>query len=220
MDARLPAHSPGADAYFDGTRDNVAAFLPPTPGPVLEIGCGRGGFRSHLAAGVEYWGVDADAGAAQQAQARLHRVIATPLDRAWDELPVGHFDGIVCNDVIEHLPDHDAFLRRIRAKMRPGGWIVGSIPNVRYVANLLELLVKKDWRYREAGILDRTHLRFFTERSLRRSFGEHGYRIDALHGIDPAKVPWHDRRALPIAACSLLLGADTRFRQFGFRVRA
>lgn len=213
------SHQPLPDSYYSGSRHNVAGFLPGAAARVLEIGCGRGGFRSHFPETTEYWGVEANAAAADEARTRLTKVIAGRIEDAWSALPEGHFDVVVCNDVIEHLADHDAFLQRIPQKLRAGGFLVGSIPNVRYVANLLELLLKRDWRYRDSGILDRTHLRFFTEKSLRRSFAEHGYAIEALHGIDPAVVAITDRRWAPITLCGWVLGADTRYRQFGFRVR-
>lgn len=86
-------------------------------------------------------------------------------DRTAAALPDQHFDMVICNDVIEHMVDHDHFLEHIKTKMRPGACIVGSIPNVRHLTALFKLLVAKDWPYSASGILDRTHLRFFTENS-------------------------------------------------------
>ena len=83
------------------------------------------------------------------------------------------------------MADHDAFLRRVKQKISPGGVIVGSVPNVRYFKNLFDTLVLKDWDYKDAGILDRTHLRYFTLKSLSRSLRETGYSIDAIRAINP-----------------------------------
>ena len=82
---------------------------------------------------------------------------------------------MVCNDVIEHMADHDRFLRQIRGHIAPGGVLIGSVPNMRHYRALFELLVLRDWDYRDSGVLDRTHLRFFTARSLRRSLTRAGF---------------------------------------------
>lgn len=205
--------------YFQGSRPNVVPFVPPGARTVLEVGCGIGGFREHFAPEVEYWGVEIDRGAAQSARARLSRVLNLSFEQAADHLPEGYFDLIVCNDVIEHLQDHCGFLRVVKCKIRDGGFLIGSIPNVRYVVNLYELLVQRDWRYKDEGILDRTHLRFFTEKSLRRTLIENGFQIDLLQGIDPAAVKGFNARRMAVWLSRICLGNDTQYRQFGFRVR-
>jgi hypothetical protein len=94
------------------------------------------------------------------------------------------------------------------------------------VRTLYELLVERDWRYADAGVLDRTHLRFFTQKSLRRTFREHGYAVEALAGINSALGGGFAPRALlrKAAVLAVIAGTlgfywDAQFAQFGFRVR-
>jgi hypothetical protein len=76
-------------------------------------------------------------------------------------------------------------LRRLKPCIAQGGVVVASIPNVRYYWNIRELLFEKQWRYRNYGILDRTHLRFFTKHSIADMFKEAGYEVERIDGINP-----------------------------------
>ena len=211
-------------SYYANARPEVAVFLPAGVKRVLEIGCGAGFFRRNFTEPVEYWGVEAVPAVARAAESLLDRVLPGTFHDVRDSLPDGYFDLVVCNDVIEHMVDHDAFLHDIQAKMRGGGSrLVGSVPNVRYITNLYSLLVGKDWPYADAGILDRTHLRFFTRRSLERSLRQHGYQLESLAGINGIAVRY---RSIPflIKAClthvvAALVGRDVLYAQFAFRVR-
>ncbi|MBU6503659.1 MAG: methyltransferase domain-containing protein [Burkholderiales bacterium] len=208
--------------YYANSRTEVAAFVPAGAQRVLEIGCGLGNFRRNFPDTVEYWGVEAMAAVAHAAEASLDRVLAGSYREVCAFLPDGYFDLVVCNDVIEHMDDHDGFLRDIQVKMRAGhSYLVGSVPNVRYITNLHGLLVRRDWQYVDAGILDRTHLRFFTQRSLARTLGQHGFTIERLAGIN--RIELHRRsmgyrlQASAAHLAALVLGQDTLFAQFAFR---
>lgn len=217
-----------APQYFTGARTEVATFLPARCQRVLEIGCGAGGFRDNIRTPCEYWGIEPAAVPAARAAQRMDRVLAGTFDAVRAQLPENYFDLVICNDVIEHLPDHDAFLQQIKTYMAPDSCLVGSVPNVRCYQHLYEVLFERDWRYRAEGILDRTHLRFFTQKSLKRTFAENGYRIEAFAGINnlaPARFtsPKKIRRWLTVTLLALLtlgLFNDIRYLQFGFRVRS
>lgn len=213
-------------AYYGYRREEMHALLPDRRGRILEIGCGEGRFSTAIDNVTELWGVEPDPEAAAVAAKTMRRVHAGTYDTAHAQLPDRHFDLVICNDVIEHMADHDAFLVAIKQKIAPGGVIVGSVPNVRYFKNMLDLLVLKDWHYKGTGILDRTHLRFFTMKSLRRSLTDAGYSIDVLRGINANLRFQADLRHLIYAAFGALIVAgtaghssDIRYMQIAFRAR-
>jgi len=91
--------------------------------------------------------------------------------------------------VLEHTKDPWIVLEKLKTKFNIGGKILASIPNVRFYTNLLNLFFKKDWKYEDVGILDKTHLRFFTKKSMVRLFTDSGYVVDKIIGINgPRKI--------------------------------
>lgn len=213
------------DRYRGSSRPEMLPFIPARRAAVLEIGCGEGWFAASIPGTQETWGVEPYAPAAAAAKEHLGHVIAAPFEVAAASLPEAHFDVIVCNDVMEHVSDHDKFLEDLKTFISPGGCLVASIPNARYYTNLFELVFAKDWEYRDSGILDRTHLRFFTERSLRRTLAQHGYSIDILRGINGGiKFGWGRWEAMSALAAygaiGLSLGAFQDIKHMQLAVRA
>ena len=196
----------------------MKTLLPQQYSRVLEIGCAEGKFRENLNQVHEYWGVEPVESSATTASTRLDKVLIGTYQEIHNQIPNDYFDLVICNDVIEHMVDHDEFLQSIKKKIKKGGCLIASIPNVRYLPNLIKILVKKDWEYKDEGILDRTHLRFFTKKSLIRTITDNGYVIDQFMGLNPF------RRCSIIKRCFyyfviLLFGQDVRFLQFGIRIR-
>lgn len=221
--------------YYRANRSIMSVFLPQNYERVLEVGCGCGGFSVHLRKPCEIWGIEPNAEAAAEAATHMDRVLTGRYDQVSDQIPDHYFDLVICNDVIEHMPDHDLFLEAIKAKLRPGACIVGSIPNVRHITALYKLLIAKDWPYSDSGILDRTHLRFFTRKSLLRTLREHGYVVEHFRGIgsiivhgilggtngpSPAQNLAYRLISFLVVVLSLGTYADTQYPQFGFRIRA
>lgn len=170
----------------------MLAFIPDDASVLLEVGCGSGAFAAGLkaaraAAGtaVEIWGVEMDVEAARQASDHLDQVLQGEVSAVRDELPTAHFDCVVLNDVIEHVLDPDELLRSLLPLLKPGGCLVASIPNVRYFFNVVDLAVHGRWDYTDEGILDRTHLRFFTRSSMIRLLTDAGFRVEKSAGINP-----------------------------------
>lgn len=163
--------SPATQGYFEQPRHEIARLVPPFADRILDVGCADGVLGSALLArgASEVIGVELDEGAAQRARRRLSRVLCA--DAESPELPalLGSFDCVIFADVLEHMRDPQAALARYRSCLRPGGVIVASIPNVRH-CSILHMLSEGRWEYQPQGIMDRTHLRFFTLAEITRLF--------------------------------------------------
>jgi 2-polyprenyl-3-methyl-5-hydroxy-6-metoxy-1,4-benzoquinol methylase len=205
--------------YYRQDRLEIAKLIPPDYSKVLEIGCSDGNFRQYFGHACEYWGIEPFQAAAQAASQKLDKVLIGSFQEVFEYLPENFFDLIICNDVIEHFADHDAFLQVIKQKMIKDSYIIGSIPNVRYITNIIELLFQKDWRYREEGILDKTHLRFFTEKSLKRTFIANNYSIEEFYGFNKMRMKPISLKTILKMILTLIFGRDSQFWQFGFRLK-
>lgn len=160
------------DAVPDGTRK------------VLEVGTGTGALARQIAKkipGVDYVGVEIFEKYALTAKNFCSRVYVEnfeePSEQLLNELP--ETDVVIFADVLEHFVDPWSCLERIRRFMRPGSRIVASIPNLQHWSIQYRLL-KGDFRYADTGLLDRTHLRFFTRQTMLEMFGNTGYRVTGI----------------------------------------
>ena len=203
-----------SDNYYQNRRPEIYGMIPETAQKVLEIGCAAGGFRLNFPEQVEYWGVEPVSEAAEQARQKNIKVLCGTYDDVCGQLPTAYFDVVVCNDVIEHVADPEAFLVSLKDKLVPNGVLVGSIPNVRFWGNLINLLVRRDWKYEESGVLDRTHLRFFTAKSFRRLMHDTGYELERMSGIESKRM-----KALKVLFSPFLVftGFDVCDMQFMFK---
>ena len=145
------------------------------------MGCGAGADADLLRrlGGTELHGIEPVAEAAEEARRRYDDVFNGSVeDWSWDGKP---YDLIVFADVLEHLVDPYTLLRESRAWLSDTGRILVSIPNIRHLSVLWGLVIGGDWRYGQHGIMDGTHLRFFTSRSFDRALHEAGYEPLASH---------------------------------------
>ncbi len=164
--------------YYENVREDVQQMINPNSKRILDVGCGKGRLGAVLKSklNAEVWGVEYVGDIASLAAEQLDNVISGPIEDAIVQLPDKYFDTIIFADVLEHLVDPYTVLSKIKSKLSANGEIVASIPNVRHwsvVKNLLE----GEWEYREFGIMDSTHLRFFTRKSLFKMFEKAGYKI-------------------------------------------
>lgn len=202
-----------AQKYYRAGRDEMLPFIPERIKSAIEIGCGDGAFGAALKAEGrvdEYWGLEIHPPSGETARQSLDKVLVGNAELLIDDLPDAYFDVMVFNDSLEHLVDPFLFLVKAKKKLRAGGVIVASIPNVRHFRNLYNLIFKKQWRYVDSGILDRTHLRFFTCESIKDMFDDAGFSIVQLKGI-------HGSRKRKVRILSLLsfgLLSDIRYLQF------
>lgn len=153
---------------------------------VLELGCSTGHFAKILSErGHRVVGVELDTEAADHARAEGLDIRHGDIEQGGVlEGLSGPFDAVLAMDVLEHLRDPARVLRRLRALLRPDGQLLCTGPNVAYWAIRKELLLGR-WTYADAGIMDRTHLHFYTAGTWKELLEGSGYRVKCL---EPAEV--------------------------------
>jgi 2-polyprenyl-3-methyl-5-hydroxy-6-metoxy-1,4-benzoquinol methylase len=210
----MGAYEGKPDVYFIQTRSEMFPYIADSAREILEVGCGEGSFAAALKAKreVRITAIEPFAPAAALAKSRVDTLLNLPIEEAIERLNGTSFDCIVLNDVLEHLVDPWAVLRVLVARLTMAGTVVASIPNVRYFPVLKDYFQAGEWRYASHGVLDRTHLRFFTRRSLTQLFEPSGLSLIQVQGINAIdRLPWK------FSLLNRLTGGafdDTRFRQF------
>ena len=164
-----------SNLYYSHTRPEIVELVPVSAARILDVGCGAGALGAFIKSQrtVEVHGVELMNDAAIKAEACLDKVWNRPIELALPELANDYYDCIVAADVLEHVIDPWAVLTALKEKLSPNGKMVVSLPNVQnweVVSNLLE----GKWDYRSEGILDRTHLHFFTRKSVEELFWNAG----------------------------------------------
>jgi len=168
-------------AYYHHARTEVLELVPPSAHRILDVGCGEGTLGASIRArqSAEVHGVELVPSAAVRARHQLDKVWNSSVEQALPTLPAGYYDCIVAADVLEHLVDPWAVLTALKSKLAPGGSIVSSIPNIQNWGILADLIRGK-WEYQNEGILDRTHMRFFTRKSVEELFWTAGLSISSF----------------------------------------
>lgn len=161
--------------YYEQSRDEIVRLIPDGAKNVLDIGCARGLLGKALKErGVEkVWGVELNPFIASP---YLDKVIVGDIESIEIPYDDGPFDCVIFADVLEHLKDPWSVLLKIKRYLANGGWVVASIPNIRHYKVIKDIL-RDRWLYREQGVLDRDHLRFFGLSTIKRLFAVTGYEI-------------------------------------------
>ncbi|MFZ2268215.1 MAG: methyltransferase domain-containing protein [Azonexus sp.] len=150
---------------------------------ILEVGCSTGYFGAALVAhGHQVWGVEPSPLAAEEARKQLTFVHDGNIEGFFENNPTVKFDVIVFGDVLEHLVAPETVLQTSRAFLNHGGVVVASVPNVAHTA-IRAMLLEGRWDYVDLGIMDRTHLRFYTRDSLVDLFSESAYLVRSVDAV-------------------------------------
>lgn len=152
--------------YYHTARREILPWLPEHVTRMLDVGCGAGVttrfIKEHRsiewAGGVEYIDTVADEAVPHFDQVWRGDAALAPLE---DHIAPASLDLVICMDVLEHMVDPWTFVDRLTPLLAPKGRLIISVPNVRNYSFVLRLLFKGDFHYRDFGLLDRTHLRFF-----------------------------------------------------------
>jgi 2-polyprenyl-3-methyl-5-hydroxy-6-metoxy-1,4-benzoquinol methylase len=173
--------------YYANLRVEMLDFIPEKAQTILDAGCGEGYFAAEAKKkfAAEVWGLEMDPVSANLAAEKIGTVIQGDLANTISQIPKNYFDCVTFNDVLEHLENPYEILSRIKENLRKEGVIVCSIPNARYWRVFKKYVFGKNWRYEDNGVMDRTHLRFFTKKSMVEMFADLNFEVMEIKGLKP-----------------------------------
>ncbi len=196
----------------DGVNFDLLALVPQDVERVVEVGCSSGAMgaeflRTHP--DCEYIGIEVVAEYAEKARERVSEVVVADIERMDDRAfeILNPTDCWIFGDVLEHLYDPWKALRRLRTSLSEAGCVVACIPNAQHWS-VQARLSKGAFRYEDSGLLDRTHIRWFTRRTIIELFSGSGYQIEEMGGrVFPEGEP-RDRAMPAIRALAQAGGED------------
>lgn len=159
--------------YFAHVRMDIISLLPQDPGQkILEIGAGSGNglvYIKERKMATEVMGVELmEMPGSNQQHPAIDRFQVANIETDVIDAKENYFDTIICADVLEHLADPWTAVDKISRHLKPKGLMIVSIPNIREVKTIFQILFKADFRYEPSGgIMDKTHLRFFCKKNIR-----------------------------------------------------
>jgi 2-polyprenyl-3-methyl-5-hydroxy-6-metoxy-1,4-benzoquinol methylase len=179
-------------SYFSLVRKDILPMLPKNCSDVIELGCGDGGTLAWLKASgqaLHTTGMELCAMPASLARTQVDHVIEGNIELTIKDVLHESCDLVLCLDVLEHLVDPWTVVQELYAILRPGGSIIISLPNVRNYRVVLPLLFNGTWRYQKDGIMDHTHLRFFSREGAEKILTQNGFIIkdSADNGLQPRR---------------------------------
>lgn len=164
--------------YYMHPRNEIVQLVPIEARKILDVGCGAGvtGLELMNRQSCQLFGIELNEIAASIAKSHYEKVYEEDIEMLELSLSEGYFDVILFADILEHLKDPDKIIQKYANVLKPGGSMICSIPNILHAEALFPLL-QGYWNYQNAGILDRTHLRFFTPNTVDTLFPEHIFEI-------------------------------------------
>ncbi len=212
-------HERKPEGYYNQPRRDIMQYVPRCARRVLDVGCGAGALGKALKDECEIQevvGIEIDPEAAVQARRVLDHVVLGNIEEMDLPFPENHFHCIICGDVLEHLVEPAAALRKLAHVLVSEGVIIISAPNVRF-HEVVSMLVSGGWTYMDAGILDATHLRFFTRSALVAMIEEAGLEaaeVRPLNMQDPAHFPRNPDGSLSFSKLTVHDVSDAEHQDF------
>ena len=177
-------------AYFTNIRTDLVSLLPSNPSnKVLEIGAGGGDtlvfIKENNLAEIVY-GLDIfELKNTKQNDPKIDKFFIADIEKDSVDLPINYFDAILCGDVIEHLIDPWAVIKKVSNYLKPGGLIIINTPNFRHWKNFKSIFIDGDFLYNpEGGLLDKTHLRFFCKKNIASLVQTEEISFKSIHSIN------------------------------------
>ncbi len=170
---------PDPDITYRGeSSPAVLRRIPADAVRILDVGCGGGGNARLLSArGQIVDGITVSAQEAEQAQSFCTNVYQHDLETGLPPLPAELlYDAVICSHVLEHIVEPEALLTSIRARLAPSGIMVVALPNLMFWRSRIRLMLG-DFEYTDHGLMDRTHVRWYSFASGRRLLERHGFHV-------------------------------------------
>jgi 2-polyprenyl-3-methyl-5-hydroxy-6-metoxy-1,4-benzoquinol methylase len=203
--------------YYNGKREDLVSLVPRRVKNVLDVGCAMGGYGKSLKRerpDIVITGVEINPLMAEFARCHYDEVITSHIEDA--NFP-DNFEHINCGDILEHLQDPWEMLKRFHDLLRPDGFLVLSVPNAGHWSVVRDLLQGK-FEYIPVGLLCISHLRWFTQTSIRKAIEEAGFVIDVFRReTDP---PTEQGEVFIRSMCELGWGDEVSLRTNEFTIRA
>jgi len=165
--------------YYDGERPDLVEMIPERVKKILDVGCAMGGYGRGLKKArpdIRVTGVEMNPVMAQRAKVYYNHIVEGKIE---DITFTDDFDLINCGDVIEHLYDPWNMLHQLGKLLQKGGYLVLSVPNAGHWTIVRDLL-NQEFEYVPVGLLCITHIRWFTEKAIKKALADSGFCIDLL----------------------------------------
>jgi 2-polyprenyl-3-methyl-5-hydroxy-6-metoxy-1,4-benzoquinol methylase len=177
--------------YYSYVRHDLIQMIEGNNNKILDVGCGDGqtGWalkRSGKA--KEVVGIELVEGPAKRAENRLDKVIHGDVEKITLSFQPEYFDYIIWGDVVEHLIDPWRVIKQLSQFLSREGFMIASIPNIGHWRILKDLILFDRWEYQKAGILDKGHLRFFTEKTILAMFNQNGFTVKSIRPVRSEKT--------------------------------
>ena len=170
------------NSYYDIVREEILDLIPSSTKRLLDVGCGTGTISSMAKKKFnidEVVGIEKFEKAASVASARLDKVICGDIESIQLEYDNNYFDCILCADIFEHLINPENVIRKLHSLLSENGVMITSLPNIRHVVPLLKIIFDR-LEHEESGVLDKTHLHFYTLHTMKKMFTESGFEIQRI----------------------------------------
>ena len=191
-----------SDVYYEDPRPEMVRLIPASTKRLLDVGCGNGLFSWNLKKKIgieEVVGIEYFEDAAAKAVERLDKVLAGDVELMNLDFEENYFDCIICADILEHLKNPWSVLNNLVGFLSPNGRMIISLPNLRHIVPVLKIIFDR-FDYEESGVLDKTHLRFFTLSSMKKMFNEAGLTIERIESNRSVSLKFRIANILSLGA--------------------
>jgi len=172
--------------YFSYIRWDIINQVPEGNHRILDVGCGAGATLlklKELGKASEIFGIEINEDIAGKLSPLLNGIIIGDIESIKLPFNEKYFDYILFGDILEHLINPDKILNQYKELLKDDGFIIATIPNIKHFNILLRLIILDEFKYVDEGILDKSHLRFFTKKEIENLFMRNKFKIVEINPI-------------------------------------